>query len=416
MRKGIHASSTIVALLVVVMAALASSLPEAWRNWRYSRAVELEPSEQPRLASIVVTPEVYAHAQTDLQDLRVIDDQGSQVPYVLHARTGSSRSEARDTRLLESSFTPGRFTQVVLDVGEKTPFHNAVEVVTPEQDFITWVEVAVSDDAKNWRIVRDRAPIFRFRKEQREGNQTISYSENNARYIRLRILDGTKRFPVTRAEASYHVTEEAERAPVPVSLAPDAQAGPQASVWRADLGAATLPISEVRFEVEQAEFHRAVRVRSSNDGQEWEFNASGEIYRFRQGDKLQEWLRVDFPPARGRRYWRVEVLNGSDPPLEGARPTLYTTPQRVIFWQKSERSYRLLYGQSRAEAPQYEMARLTDRKAMEGAAPGRLGTEEVNASYADPQPWTERHAGVIWVALGIAVALLGLSALQAMRR
>jgi len=110
------------------------------------------------------------------------------------------------------------------------------------------------------------------------------------------------------------------------------------------------------------------------------------------------------------------VLNGSDLPLEGARPALYTTPQRVIFWQKSGRSYRLLYGQSQAKAPQYEMARLTDRKAIESAVPGGLGTEEVNATYADPRPWTERHPGVIWVALGIAVALLGLSALQAMRR
>src|SRR2546425_680858 len=90
--------------------------------------------------------------------------------------------------------------------------------------------------------------------------------------------------------------------------------------------------------------------------------------------------------------------------------------RRVIFWQKPGRSYRLLYGQSQAKAPQYEMARLTDRKTIESALPSRLGTEEVNTAYADPRPWTERHPGVIWVALGIAVALLGLSALQAMRR
>jgi len=416
LRKAIYASGTAAALFLVLNWALANSLPEAWRNWRYSRAIELDPTNQPRLVSFAVTPEVYPHAQTELQDLRLIDDHGTQAPYLLHARTGSNRSEQRGTRLLESSFTPGRFTQVVLDIGEKAPFHNAVQVVTPEQDFIAWVEVAVSDNAKSWRIVGDRAPIFRFRKEQREGNQTVPYSESNARYIRLRILDAAKRFPVTSAEASYHVTEEAERAPVPVPMARDAQVGPQTSVWRADLGAATPPISEVRLEVEQAEFHRAVRVHSSKDGQEWGLNASGEIYRFRQGDKLQEWLRIDFPQTRERRYWRVEVLNGSDLPLEGARPALYTTPQRVIFWQKSGRSYRLLYGQSQAKAPQYEMARLTDRKAIESAVPGRLGTEEVNAAYADPRPWTERHPGVIWVALGIAVALLGLSALQAMRR
>src|SRR2546427_5529532 len=98
LRKAIYASGTAAALFLVLNWALANSLPEAWRNWRYSRAIELDPTNQPRLVSFAVTPEVYPHAQTELQDLRLIADHGNEAPYLLHARTGSNRSEQRGTR------------------------------------------------------------------------------------------------------------------------------------------------------------------------------------------------------------------------------------------------------------------------------------------------------------------------------
>lgn len=371
---------------------------------------------RPRLVSVVVPRDVYAGAQTQLHDLRVMDAEGREVPYVLDARKGLTRVEARITRLGETSFAPGQFTQVVLDIGKQSPFHNALRVMTPEEAFITWVEVAVSDDAREWRIVRERGPIFRFRKEGREGDQTIRYSETNARYIRLRFLDGAKQFRLTGAEAAYDVSVEAELVPVVTPRAPDADAKPQQSWWRADLGAATPPIAEVRFEVEQPEFHRAVYVSASDDGKNWELEGKGEIYRFRQGDKTQEWLRVGFSEAPGQRFWRVEVMNGNDPPLAGARPTLYTTPRHVVFRQEPGQFYRLLYGQSEAKAPQYELGRLVDRKTIESAVVGTLGAEEVNTAYADPRPWTEQHPVVLWLALGIAVVALAFSALRALRR
>ena len=91
------------------------------------------------------------------------------------------------------------------------------------------------------------------------------------------------------------------------------------------------------------------------------------------------------------------------------------TPWRVIFRQELGHSYRLLYGNSRARAPEYDLAKFTDRKALEAAAPGSLGPEELNAGYADPRPWSERHPQVLWLALGLAVVVLGALAVRALR-
>jgi hypothetical protein len=412
MRKNLGAAIALVALMLAARA-LAAPLPQAWRNWRYSRAIQLDTAAEARLAGVVVPLEVWQRAKADLSDLRVIDDQGREVPFLLYAREGSAKTQTLSAKSLETSFTPGKFTQAVLDAGEKAPFHNMVEIFTPKEDFIAWSEVAVSDDARTWRIVLERAPIFRFRKESLQGNQTLTYSETNARYIRVRILEGDERFPLDGIHVKYLVKEPAERVPVAVTWSPDAQAPPQTTGWRADLGV-TLPVRQITFSEDAPEFRRVVHVNTSNDGETWLPAAGGEIYRFRRDNTLQESLDVD---AHGsRRYWRIAIVNGNDLPLAGVHPALLMTPRHVIFRQEPGRSYLFLYGQSEAKPPQYEMASLTSRSALPGAAAGNLGAEEVNTAYADPRPWTEQHPVSLWIALGIAVAILGYSALRALRR
>ena len=48
----------------------------------------------------------------------------------------------------------------------------------------------------------------------------------------------------------------------------------------------------------------------------------------------------------------------------------------------------------------------------------QLGAEEANAAYTgrpDDRPWSERHAAVLWVAIIMAVLILGGIALRSMK-
>lgn len=408
--------------ICTVLLAAALELPATWKNWRFSAPLELGATDRPRLVSVVVPPQVSARALPGLDDLRVIDSQGLEHPYVLYARLEKQTREWRTARLLEISFLPGRATQAVVDTGTDGQIHNALEMKTGEKDYFVWVEIAVSNDSRNWRVLRERAPIYRFAHEGLDGNQVIRYSPSNSRYLRLRLLEGNRKFPLEGCRIAHEVVEEAERMVLDVPLTPDPATPGQQSWWVADLGAARQPVSEVRFEVAQPEFHRAIRVNTSADGKNWRAAGSGAIYRSKSRresatsllDTGQERLRIAFPETRAR-YWRVEVLNRSDAPLAGVRIALYGTPRRVVFRQEPGQGYRLIYGNSRAHAPQYEMARLTDPKVLQVAAPGNLGAEETNRGYADPAPWSERHPYILWMALGVAVALLGLLALRTLR-
>ena len=397
MRLGALCTALIVALAMLA----AAPLPSAWKHWRYSREIELPPTDAKRLVSVVAPLEMYSRAKPWLADVRVIDDQGAEVPYVTLRQTGSSSTASLPATLRENSFTAGKFTQLVVDLGAHAPFHNALRIDTSEPDFIEWVQVEASDDGHLWRMVEERAPIFRFRKDNHQGTQVVHYSENNAQYLRVRILDGDAKFPVNSVSELHEVVEPAERVSMGIAFSLDANQPAGRSVWTADVGAAAPLATEVRFSVESpAEFIRSVNLSTSTDGKDWKTFDGAEIYRYRREDAVLEKLSATFPNAEPQaRYLRVEFVNGNDAPLTGAAPQLYITPRHIVFEQQPGRRYSLIYGQERAEAAQYDLGRRVDAKQMAAAVTAQTGPEEVNADWVDPRAWTETHDIFLWVVM-----------------
>jgi hypothetical protein len=406
-------------LLFVALGAavLAADLPPAWRSWLYSRSIE---SPHPDVLNYVtVDREAFAHSENHLADLRVIDDLGSEQPYEVRTRLAPPpQPVSLPATLRENSFVPGQFTQVIVDLGARSGFHSSLHVQTPESDFINWVEAAASDDAHVWRIVKARAPISRFRKENLDGSQTIRYSENNARYLRLRIQEAAGQFPVTGVEvfASQGVEKEEPTAATILAMRPPDSSGPPAQTqWTLDLGSTTIPVAELNFETDQKEFYRAVRIQTSLDQKEWQPAGGGEIFRYASSGSTEESLRVRCYETWGARYWRVETLNASDAPLSSVRMSVAMSLRFVLFRPRENRAYRLLYGNDRASAPQYDFARTLRIQPNEVLQHLNLSPEEATTNYADPRPFTERHPNLLWLALGIAIVLLGYAALRALR-
>jgi len=416
-------SRRIFSLLLVLAAfgasALSTDLPSAWRSWQFSRAIESGRADA--LNYVTLDREVFSHSDNQLADLRIIDELGQELPFEVRSQiTPPPQPVSVPATLRENSFVPRQFTQVVLDLGERAPFHNSVRVQTAESDFINWVEVAASDDAHQWRIVNARAPISRFRKENLEGNQLVRYSENNARYLRVRIQEAAHTFQVIGMEVFSSPAFKTETPGeggglLGAALLPDSNCAPGQTQWTVDLGAAAIPIARFNFQTTQPEFYRAVRLLSSTDQKEWQSVGGGEIHRFLVDGKTEESLYVPSYELRGPRYWRVEVLNASDAPLSEVRLSLTMPLRFVLFHPAQGRSYRLLYGNLRAAAPQYDLARTLHIQANEVLAHLSLGAEEATSNYADPRPFTERHPNLLWLALGLAIVLLGYAALRAMR-
>lgn len=400
--------------LLLSASAGAEELSSEWRNWRFIAPIEVDRIDSARLVSVLVPPSVTACAQPGLADLRVIDAQDREVPFVLRARSGGRSTEERDARLLEPAFLPEQYSQAIFDTGEQPRIHNSIRLlVDSHEDFLAWVELAVGDDLNEWRILRERAPIYQLLKEGMGARTGFSYPDSPSRYVRIRILDGKNPRNLRSARIAHEVVTEAELLEVDGKLDPAAAAAGQ-SAWTSTADTTHLPVTKVRFETRQESFFRPVRIEVGDDRDGWIFVGSGEIYRMVEGGKPRESLSVEFRESLGSR-WRVTVYNRDDPPLPDLEPSLHGTPRRAVFRQEPALEYRLVFGNSRATSPQYEMEKLTDPKMLDAAAPGSLRAVETNGGYADPAPWTERHPSVIWLALGAAVLVLSLLSLRSLR-
>ena len=411
-------------LLLVALPVLADFHEEwirRWSEWNYARPIERKGTEaareEIRLLSVVVPREVYARAQRSLADLRIVDDTGAEVPHLLHAFHGRREVRWRDVVAFEPSFVPGRYTQMIVDTGPQPAPHNSLELSTPDTDFFAWAEVAASDDAHNWRILRERLPLYRFREQGHAGNPVLSYPETRSRYLRVRVLLPDKQFAVTGLRVAREIVEEPERVPFDVSFTPQPGALERHSVWVADFGEFVPPVSEIDFTVREAEFHRPVSVFASDDGEFWRTVGSDAVYRIRSDGRISEQLHVRFTETAAR-YIRVAVFNRDDAPLQEPVLKIAGTPRRIFFRAGPARRYWLLYGNGKARKPEYELARLIPDTELRSAEAAQLGAELLRPGFAgrtDQRPWTERHPLVLWSALGLAVVVLAYLALRALR-
>ena len=397
--------------------ALPADLPDKWRWWRYSRAVQITATEGDAPAEVSLPWEMYPHCQPGCEDVRIVNSNGQEVPYVLQATHAPRNLEERAARVIENSFVAGQYTQVIGDLGDSHPNYDRVKVETSRPDFIVWAEVALSNDAKNWRIVEARAPIARFRSRAVDGTQTIPFRGLSSRYIRVRIADQSAQFPVNGINVlNEEEYQGAQTRNVAVAFAEEKSTDPSESTYRTKLASLNQPISELQIATDAAEFYRAVRISGSSDGQEWSYWGSGVVYRYHQRGTARELLRLEFPETTGNKFLRVEVINGDDQALANLHVMLSAVPRTLTFKRAAGQQYRLVYGNEKAFRPQYDLGHYFDSGLSKPVYRVlALGREEETANYRDPRPFTERHPELLWSALGAAILLIGLTAIKALR-
>ena len=405
----------VIAAGALAVAAVPSPVPPA-----FERTIEVN---APGRVFVRLDRDVYEAAYADLGDLRVSDERGRDVPYVIDRAEPLGFPDARPAIRNRGWSADGAAT-AVLDFGGRAG-KRRLQLRLSGDNFRRRVAVSGGEDGADWVVLVDEAWVFAVPGNPPARYETVDLPEND--------------FPLLRVVAHPAPDEKGrpaiEDAWVPGNGRPprgedrliprwsEAQDARARETWLTlDLGARHQPFHEVELDVTDERFFREARVEARRDPWTvggavwWEEIGRGALYRLDHGGRRRECLRLE---ARGReRALRLRVRNLDDRPLKLRGVSVLVPVERLLFEAERTGVYRLTYGSSDRTKPSYDLARTAgDLVAWsEAARPAPLGPpRRSGASTEDGRPWTERHPSLLWGGLLAVVAALGALTWRALR-
>src|SRR5204863_8920244 len=137
-------------------------------------------------------------AQPGLEDLRIVDAAGNQVPHLIEQPTPEPESMLRPKEF-RSTIEAGA-TRLILETGTTAPIAG-VSLETPASQFVKAVQVEGSHNGANWRKLAAGEPIFQL--SSGVANLRISFADAAWEFLRLTIHDPRSE-PVPLTGAQLH--------------------------------------------------------------------------------------------------------------------------------------------------------------------------------------------------------------------
>ena len=393
-----------------------AAVPVMWKDWLYSRPVAVN---NVGLATFVCPRLLYDHAGSKLADLRLINGEGVEVPFALQKRPTHTPFSWRQAKFLKSPPEQASVMEVTLDTGEQNHLHNVVSLDIPETDFLVHVELSASDlPDHDWHLLRSDGPVYRYKPDGLQGNQTIGYAENYSRYLRLKLVAAPaerihtsspsaigKPFHLLNCQVAYDDTQQPEWSDFSPVFLNEPSTTEMQSWFRADAQMDSLPVTGIRITTTSRGFHRALKIATSNDTKNWTEIATSDIYRT-MGEEPAEKLIVETPESSGR-YWRVMFYDNGEPPLTIERIVLLGIPYHVVFQAMANTQYQLLYGNGKVPSAQYDMGRVLPPNAFQTAGKATIGDEELNTVLGHGWKfWTFIVGGGVLVVVAVVLLLI----------
>lgn len=411
-------------LAVLAMLLLAAPAPEI-RYFHFERPIE-QPAQAAGQTCLVVEPAVFAHAASQLADVRVY--QGSaQTPFVVRSDVPVASTD-QSVGLLNLGKNGN---QTVFDAEMPSGKYSDLQLKVNGHDFLA--TVAVSGGQSEGAAARTKLGSFTIfdLTRQRLGRSTVLHlPESDFRYLHFQIAgpiapDDVTGLSVTRVPVSRpKFVTVAETATIAVK--------DRSSVIEFIVPAHT-PVDRVAFVAgkQPANFSRDVEISVApvarprlNDESEppQPVNYAGDILRVhsvQDGHRIdEEHLTLDAPQAEfdGDAKWTITIENHDDAPIQLASVRLEMLQRLLCFDAAGGAAYTLYYGDPALSAPQYDYASLF--VLQHDAASAQLGAESANPAWQprpDQRPFTERHPILLWVALVLVIALLGVVAFRSFK-
>lgn len=395
-----------------MIAALAFLVAAATGGWHDARTIVVPPAAKlPAYVRLALPQEIDGAHDSTYPDVRVVDADGREVPYALDISPQSAKGV--EAELSDVGFVPGQFTQAMADAGSPGALYSALWIKTTQPTYFEHVQIATSDDRRTWTVVVQNALIYRVELTDR-GTNEVPYGPSRARWIRVRILNGSRQFPILAIGLSG-IVEPPQL--VPLSNTQSVAESGSNTVVTMDFKTPNTNLGAFAIETTTPQYHRDVAFeRPASGDPDWEQFGSSFIDSYRSPRHAETASSAISTGNQNIAALRLIIENGNNAPLAGLRVTPLGYSHHIIFQAMPGAQYRLIWSNADAAAPVYDLGDILQHEPWTVAAVATLGgaaSTAFAASSHSATPWLQRAA--LPIALALLFVVLLAVALIAMR-
>ncbi|MBI4803243.1 MAG: hypothetical protein HY796_12045 [Elusimicrobia bacterium] len=365
-------------LFLAPLDAQQQGVPPAWKFYQEIKA------GTPGVYKYKLPLEAADEAMPTLADIRVLDTEGKEVPYMLETARPALVIAGRLPDF--KSRMEGNMT--VLTAGAGTAgYMDCVALETPALSFIKPADVYVSMDEKQWTKAAEGVPVFR--QYCNSENLRVDITPVLAKYIKV-VVDDSRAAPVPftglKARVLPRVPASLETLTAAVISKEDYASSSRLSVR---LPARNLFVFAVELAVSDKLFSRNVSVsaRSLEDGRLVSKQlACDTIFTTDAAGSPASRTKVPvYAQFQGTDEMVLDVDNGNSPPLEIKSVNVVYAPVYVVFQARSAGAYRLLFANRRAPARIYDLSDISGYLTGKEFSSPAAGGVELNPAFAEAE-------------------------------
>ena len=400
----------------------------AQNQLHFAKPVEFAPHEPEELVALPLDSDVYAATQSRYPDLRVLEGADEEVPFLVRRETTKVGRKVKQVWTAEDiSLHPledgGLEITFRIDLEKHPEQPQGIRLITPLRNFEHHVRIESSADGKTWQPLVEDGLIFDYSQFMDVRNLAIELPASQGKecsWIRITIEDVTQEQQSQLLELSRNLSGEKEtsrterltikRQPFRIDrielwhdemrldTVRDKQVDYPLTVKRTEQDAEAQethvylksrrePLTQLTLETADRNFSRAARVevRRDDSGKEsWQSIGSANLMHLDFRSLQRESLSIDIPEHRETDY-RLVIENRDSPPLSVKNVTAQGNAYEVVFLATPKADYRLAYGSTNLDAPNFDTAALT-ASLKEGFTPIAATLGEAVESEVAPEP------------------------------
>lgn len=381
-------------------------------DFMYKRKLETVSTEG--WSSVALPADIFSKVNSDYSDLRVyqIGNDTLELPFLIRTKENEYSEEGVTLKELNKSKKDGKlFVTFELSKGQSV---NYLNLSFEENNYNGFVTLEGSIDQQEWfEIIKDYRILSIHDQQVDFKATTLSFPQTNYRYIRAQIQTD---LPTTFVSASF------EKRSVVAGSFQTINHKINTNETKADKQtqfAITLdqyqPVNKIDFSFShQQDYYRSFTIEALQDSAKtpkgwnyyYETLHSGYLTSLRENE-------FEFATTSTRQL-RVTVYNADNLPITLSKLTVSGPRVEIILPLKPADNYFLFYGNKNVNSPSYDLVHFKDQIPTTFNPLGLLGEEVIGQKPETNSPLLENKMW-LWLAMGLAVAVMGYFTLKMMK-